>query len=169
MCYNAFSETWLIGIYLYSKREENSMLNQGHSDFTYWKHSWHKWGILVAAILQLLALWMNIREYSNISRIGILSTVEWTSYASQKYWQCAINIVLIICFLGTFLIGAFARSRKGARLGEAFLLLLLAFAWRMAGFVLHPLSSSGKGLFWIFILFMAFGGAAHAFLQYRKK
>ena len=105
------------------------MLNQGHSDFTYWKHSWHKWGILVAAILQLLALWMNIREYSNISRIGILSTVEWTSYASQKYWQCAINIVLIICFLGTFLIGAFARSRKGARLGEAFLLLLLAFAW----------------------------------------
>ena len=145
------------------------MLDKKRTEFIYWKRPWHKWVVLVATLLQLPGLWMNIQEYNNISRIEILSAAEWASYASQKYWQCAISGVLIICLLGTFLIGTFAQSWKGAKLSEGFLLLFLAFAWGIAGFVLHPLSSIGKGLFWTLILLIAFGGAVYNLLQYRKK
>lgn len=139
------------------------------SEFTYWKRPWHKWLVLVAALSQLLCLWMNIQEYNDISRAGILSASELASYMAHKNWQCAINGVLVVCFLGTFLIGLFARNPKVARLMEGFLLLLLALAWGVAGIVLQLLSSSSRGLFWAVILLIAFGGAAHNLLQYRKK
>ena len=142
---------------------------KSHSEFTYWKRPWHKWLVLVAALSQLLCLWMNIQEYNNISRAGVLSVSELTSYVSQKNWQCAINGVLATCFLGTFLIGIFARSQKGVRLSEGLLLLCLALAWGVAGFTLHFISLSYKGIFWLLILLIAFGGAVHNILQYHKE
>ncbi len=138
-------------------------------EFTYWKRSWHKWLILAVAIIQLLCLWMNIQEYNRIFTVGILSTSEWADYAASKNWQCAINGVMAGCFLGTFLIGIFAKSQRTARLAEGVLLLFLFFVCGTIGFTLHLFSLSGKGLVWILILLIAFGGAIHNFWQYRKE
>ena len=52
--------------------------------FTYWNRPWQKWAVLTAAVLQLLCLWMNIREYNSISAAGILSASQWAEYAAQK-------------------------------------------------------------------------------------
>ena len=112
---------------------------------------------------------MNIQEYNNLSKVGIFSASEWASYISQKNWQCAINGVLAVCFLGAFLIGVFARNQKEARLIERLFLLFLALAWGIIGFMLHLISLSAKGLFWILILLIAFGGAIYNLLQYRKE
>lgn len=142
---------------------------KGHTEFTYWKRPWHKWLVLVAVFSQFLCLWMNIQEYNDISRAGILSASEWANYVAQKNWQCAINGVLVVCFLGTFLIGIFAQSQKGARLIEGLFLLFLALAWGVVGFTLHLISLSGKGLFWSLILLMASGGAIYDLLQYHKE
>ena len=70
------------------------MLDKKRTEFIYWNRPWHKWVVLVATLLQLPGLWMNIQEYNNISKIEILSAAEWASYASQKYWQCAIRACL---------------------------------------------------------------------------
>lgn len=137
--------------------------------FTYWKRPWHKWLILATAVLQLLCLWMNIREYHNVSAAGILSVSEWASYAAQKNFQCALNGMMAACFLGIFLIGILAHSQKVARPAEGILLLLLAFAWGVTGLALRLFSLSGKGLFGVLILILALGGAAYDLLKYRKK
>lgn len=139
------------------------------SDFIYWKRPWQKWVILVAALLQLLCLWMNIQEYNDILNAGILSPSEWANYASQKIWQCAINVLMTACLMGVFLVGVFARSKKAAQLMEGLLLLLFALAWGVAGFALHPFSSIGRGLFWSIILLISFGGAVHGFWQYSRE
>lgn len=142
---------------------------KNHTEFTYWKRSWYKWLVLVGALSQLLCLWMNIQEYNKISRAGILSASEWASYMAQKNFQCAINGLLAVCFLGIFLIGFFARSQKEMRLIEGLFLVFLALAWGIIGFVLHLISLNGTGLFWALILLIAFCGAIHNLLQYRRE
>ena len=137
--------------------------------FTYWKRSWHKWLILAVAIIQLLCLWMNVQEYNKIFRAGILNDTEWADYAASKIWQCALNGVMAGCFLGTFLIGIFAKCQRTARLLEGMLLLLLFFVCGTVGFTLHIFSLSGKGLVWTLILLIAFGGAIYDFWQYKKE
>ena len=68
------------------------MRDTGKSEnFTYWKRPWHPWLILAAGILQLLCLWMNVREYGNVSGAGVLSDLEWERYAAQKGLQCVCN------------------------------------------------------------------------------
>lgn len=147
----------------------NVMQNiKSHTEFTYWKRPWHKWLVLVGPLSQFLCLWMNIQEYNKISSAGILSASEWTSYMAQKNFQCAINGLLAVCFLGIFLIG-FSRSKKGVRLIEGLFLVFLALAWGITGFVLHLISLNGTGLLWALILLIAFCGAIHNLLQYRKE
>lgn len=141
---------------------------QTRPEFTYWKRPWHKWLVLAAALLQLLCLWMNIQECNDISKAGILSASEWADYVAQKNWQCAINGMMAACCLGTFFVGLFVRSQKEARLIDGLLLLFLALAWGVTGVALQLISLSGKGLFWLLILLIAFGGAAHSLLQYYK-
>lgn len=135
---------------------------------TYWKRPWHKWLILATAILQLLCLWMNLREYRSISAAGILSDPAWTDYAAQKRLQCALNGMMAACFSGHFLIGVLARSPKTARLAEGLLLLLLALAWAAACLVLQLFSRNGKGALAALILVSALAGAVCCLLQYRK-
>lgn len=144
------------------------MNNREHTEFTFWKRPWHKWVFFTGALLGFLSLWMNIQEYNDISRAGILGASEWAAYASGKNRQCALNGMQIIYFSGVFLIGAFARSQKAVRLMECLLLLFLALAWSVAGAALHLISPDGNGLFWVFILLLALGGAVYSFLRYRR-
>lgn len=139
------------------------------TEFTYWKRPWHKWIFIVIALTQLLCLWINIQEYNNILRAGILRASEWASYASQKQWLCAINGALMVCSIGIFLIGILTRSQKGSQLMEGLLLLFFALAWGAAGVVLHFFSLSIKGFFWFVMLLIAFGGAVHQLFQYHKE
>jgi len=144
------------------------MYNADKQDrFSYWKRPWQKWFVLIAAILQLLCLWMNIQEYKEISSIPIFSASELASFAASTKWQCAINGVLLGCFSGTFLIGIFAKSQRAARLAEGILLLALFVAWGAAGFVLRPFPPNMR-LFWALMLLIAFGGAIYSLWQYRK-
>ena len=137
--------------------------------FTYWKRPWHKWIILAAAILQLLCLWMNLREYNDIAAVGILNASEWASFAVQKIFQCALNGITAACFFGFFLIGILVHSQKALRLAEGILLLFLAFAWGATGLSLQLFSLHGKGLFSIILFILMLAGAAYGFLQWRKK
>lgn len=138
------------------------------SGFSYWKRSWHKWFVLAAAGIQLLSLWMNLREYRAISAAGVFSASELTGYAVSKMWLCMINGLLAGSFLGVFLIGMFAQSQRMARLSDGVLLLLLFFVWGAAGVALRPFPSVREGFFWALILLTAFGGAVYSFWQCQK-
>ena len=123
------------------------MHEEDRTNYAYWKRPWHKWIVFAAALIQLWPLWQNIREYHSISNMGILSASEWTTYALQKNWQCALN---------------------GFLFANGLLLLLLSLAWGAAGIVLHLLSSPGKALQWSFILLIGLGGAVYSLSSYRK-
>lgn len=144
-------------------------MREGKRDgFTYWKRPWDKWLILAAAILEILSLWMNLQEYNRISAAGFLSASEWADYAAQKGLQCGLNGILAASFFGIFLIGAFARSQRRARLAEGVLLLLLALAWGAVGAASHLALRNGQGFLWGLLLLLAFGAAAYKFWRYRK-
>ncbi len=136
--------------------------------FMYWKRPWHKWVILAAAVLQLICLWLNFREYKNISASEIYSVSEWADYAVRKNLQCALNGLAAACFLGIFIIGDLAMSKGAARLAECGLLSVLAFAWGAAGLALNLFSMQGTRIYWGIILILIICGAVYSFLEYRK-
>ena len=37
--------------------------------YTYWKKPWAKWCVLAAGLLQLLALWINLNDYRQVSSV----------------------------------------------------------------------------------------------------
>ena len=48
--------------------------------FSFWKRPVHKWFVLLAGLLNLLSLWLSIREYRRIAAAGILSPSQWSEY-----------------------------------------------------------------------------------------
>ena len=111
--------------------------NMSDSTFTYWKKPWLKWVVLAAAIGQGLLLYEKIREYQFVVEAGIFSEEELLQYMAQQRFSCLISGVAILGFLGIFLIGSIAKSKRGARLVEALLLIAMAVviavcvvAWR---------------------------------------
>lgn len=140
----------------------------GNDKFAYWKRPWHKWIVLTAGVLQLVFLWMNIREYNGISSAGILSASAWADFAAWKHLQCSINGILAVLLMGFFAIGVSAGTQKKARLAESVLMLLSASGWIAAGAVLHMFSSDGKGLVFILIFLLTLAASAYSFCKYKK-
>lgn len=137
--------------------------------FTYWKRPWHKWIILAAALLQLLALWMNVREYMDIFRAGIFSSSGWADYAAGKSVQIALSGMLSALFFGIFLIGDLVRGQRSARRAEGLLLLFLALVWGVLGF-LSPLTSPGSDrALWVLVLLFELGGGAASLWRSRDR
>lgn len=129
--------------------------------FTYWKRPWHKWLVLAAGVMQLICLWMNIREYQEIAAAGIFSAAELANIASSKYLQCALNGLLAGIFFGTILIGMCVRSKRESRRAEGILFLVLSVVWGTAGAILHTFSLSGRGISWVLILLLMLGGTVY--------
>lgn len=146
---------------------------QKQEGFSYWKRPWHQWLFLAVGILQLLALWSNVGEYSRISAAAARGAFDswpdfWPEYMAGKIQMCANNAIMALCFLGAFLIGRRVRSKKAAQKAEGILFLLLAL---VTGAVLWGCSLSPTGvrvLFWVCIMLVCLGGAAHRFWKYRK-
>ena len=97
--------------------------------FSFWKRPVHKWFVLLAGLLNLLSLWLSIREYRRIAAAGILSPSQWSEYTAQKHWQFALSGMLVLYFFGEFLLGYFVRCQRSAQLANGVLLLLLASLW----------------------------------------
>lgn len=114
-------------------------MNQNDT-FTYWKKPWHKWITFIAAVLQTIALSLEIRDFREIGRAGIrdklFSPTGWESYVAEQYFHFAISISLICMFFGIFFIGLFARSKKAAGISEGILLLSIGLLLGIVGVVL---------------------------------
>lgn len=109
-------------------------------EFSYWKHPYQKWLLFLAGVIQLLCLFLNVREfpeYRHLLEIGFLNASQWESYFVGQCMQCALNILLLVLFFGCLLIGRFARSAPSARRAEGILLLCKAALWGVAGLLLR--------------------------------
>ena len=94
---------------------------QGTQSYVYWKRPWAKWCLLVAGLLQLLALWMSLSDYWEVSSVWdhIMSEDAWKSYASQTILSCSIKAFTAALFFGILIVGGAARSEKAARRSTA--------------------------------------------------
>ena len=130
--------------------------------FSYWKRPWHRWLILAVGILQLINLWINCQEYHKYLQIHerIFSVAEWEQIFAQELMQCASSGLQAATFLGIFLIGCFAKSKRTARISEGILLLALGVAWSVAGLLMPLTSSRGNTVLWAAITLLALGGGA---------
>ena len=139
--------------------------------YTYWKKPWAKWCVLAAGLLQLLALWMSLSDYWEVSSVWnhIMSEDAWKSYASQTILSCSIKAFTAVLFFGILIVGGAARSEKAARRGEGILLLTLALFWGAAGACFPLLRFSGQGHFWwLLLLLMALSGGVFSLRKSRK-
>lgn len=139
------------------------MSTEKPSSYTYWKRPWQKWLVLIAGLLQVATLWLLVQEYRDVAAAGILSSTAWESYAVQQSFTCAINGMTATVFLGIFLIGTFARSRKMARMAEGTFLLVLALVWGVVGFVLRLTTQGGIRISWALLLVAALVGSVFTF------
>lgn len=138
-----------------------------HEQFSFWKYPWQKWLALAAALSQILCLWGNILEYKKMSRVGIFGASELAAYALERSWSCALNGLLIVCLLGTLLVGALARSRRIAWLMECLFLLILAFVWGTVCFAFRLFPSNTR-VPAVFLLLLFLGGAGYNLWKYHK-
>ena len=138
-----------------------------HEQFSFWKYPWQKWLALAAALPQILCLWWNILEYKKMSRVGIFGASELAAYALERNWSCALNGLLIVCLLGTLLVGALARSRRIAWLMECLFLLILAFVWGTVCFAFRLFPSNTR-VPAVFLLLLFLGGAGYNLWKYHK-
>lgn len=139
--------------------------------FQYWQWPGLRWLVLAAGGLQLVSLAMQIGDWQAIAGAGIFSAEEWQRYCAREALHCGCSGLMAAGFLGCFVIGQRAKSRRAARRAEGVLLLALAVVWAVGGIGLRmafpvPL---GQGLFQLAVLaaLTAGGGlslrrAAHA-------
>ena len=137
--------------------------------FSYWKRPWHKWLILAVAVLQLLNLWLNLRQYRQVVAAGVFSAAEMTSYAHDTALRCAFSGLLAACFFAALLIGSFARSKRMARMAEGLLLLALGLAWGITCGILGLFTQGLDGLLCRLILGLIFCGGAYCLRPWQCK
>ena len=142
---------------------------RNEAPFTYWKRPWHKWLILAAAILQLLNLWLNLRQYRKVADAGVFSAAEMASYTHDAALQCAFCGLMAACFFAALLIGLFARSKQAARLAEGTLLLVLGLVWGILCGALGLFTQGLDGLLCRLILGLTFFGGACCLGRWRSK
>lgn len=138
--------------------------------YTYWKKPWAKWCVLAAGLLQLLALWINLNDYRQVSSVWdqIMSEDAWKSYASQTILSCSIKAFTAALFFGILIVGGAARSEKAARRGEGITLLLWAVLWGAARLCFPQLWYSGQKLFWWLLFITALVGGILSLCKSRK-
>ena len=137
--------------------------------FTYWRRPWHKWPVLALAGLECWSLWTKVREYRYLSGAGIFSAAQWERYAAQAWMQCALAGMLAALFLGVFLIGCLARSRRPARLAEGALLLACALVWGGGLVLLRPALRGMDRFLWGAVLLLALFGGIHSLWAGRRE
>ena len=139
--------------------------------YIYWKKPWAKWCVLAAGLLQLLALWINLNDYRQVSSVWdqIMSEDAWKSYASNMLFNCSLNGFMVLLFFACLLNGSLARSERTARRNDGITLLLWAVLWGAARLCFPQLWYSGqKRFWWLLLLLMALGGWVFSLCKSRK-
>ena len=121
--------------------------------FTYWKHPWEKWIVLLVAAVQLISLWFNISNYQEMSGVmeRIFSVAEYEQWKTEKLFQCSIYGIATAIFLGEFLIGALCHSKKTAEMTGGLLLLIVGISWLIVGFILGFASLGNQKIIWLLL------------------
>ena len=140
--------------------------------YAYWKKPWHKWMVLGATILQIVALWWKVDGFRTISRIEIrtelFSQSQWESYVTQQQFQFALSSMIIAIFLASFFIGFFVHSKKMADFTTGILLIVLGLLWCMIGFLIPIFTQQAMTILWVVLLVVALGGGTHTIWKSRK-
>lgn len=137
--------------------------------FTYWKRPWHKWLILAAAVLQLLSLWLDLRQYRQIVDARVFSAAEMASYTHDTALRCAFSGLMAACFFAALLIGLLARSKRAARMAEGVLLLALGLAWGLLCGALGLFTQGWDGFLCRLVLGLTLCGGACCLGPWRDK
>ena len=105
--------------------------------FQYWKWAGLRWLVLGAGVLQLVSLAMQINDWIDLAGAGIFSAAEWQRYCAGEALHCGCTGLLAAVFLGCFVIGQRAKSRRASRRAEGVMLLVLAVVWAAGVIGLH--------------------------------
>ena len=135
--------------------------------FTYWKRPWYKWAILGLALYQAMDLWMNWNQYRTNLTQGLIPAAEWADYAVLQQFRCLMNGLFIVIFIGALVIGAVAKSKRQAKLGET-VLLLLATVMGGVGLLLWPAAYKGVHLLCLGIFVIGLVGFVNTLFLYFK-
>lgn len=129
--------------------------------FNYWKKPWHKWAVLGGAVLQMIGLYLRFQDYRDISRPEIrtklFSQSGWENYVAGQYFQFSLSAIMIGFFLGCFVIGIFARSKKIVDISTGILLIIFTLVWCIIGFAIPVFSKSAMMITWLLLLIVLLG------------
>ena len=112
--------------------------------FTYWKRPYHQWVVLTTGLLQLLCLFLNLKNLNDVIRVGLMDP-------HYNVLQCALSGMMAGIFLGMFVVGRLSKSRRSAQIAGAVLPSLLLLVWLWVGLGLElALIPETRGI-WLFL------------------
>lgn len=143
-----------------------------NNEFVYWKKPWHRWMVLGAVVLQVIALYLKIHDFQQISRPEIrnqiFSQVGWETYAANQYFQYALLFMTICIFLYSFIIGFFVHSKKTLNVFMSILWIIVTLLWGIVGFVIPVFGNKTNMTIWLFILLISFAATVFSIRESRK-
>lgn len=146
-------------------------MNQ-NNEFVYWKKTWHRWMVLGAVVLQVIALYLKIHDFQQISRPEIrnqiFSQVGWETYAANQYFQYALIIMTICIFLYSFIIGFFVHSKKTLNVSMSILWIIVTLLWGIVGFAIPVFGNKTNMIIWLFILLISFAATVFSIRESRR-
>lgn len=122
----------------------------------YFKRPWLKWVFLAVGLLQIWVLKDNIQSYLVCSQAEIFSPAEWEKYAVGKQFACVSNVMLVTLFIGSFLIGIFAKSKKAEIISNCTLLILMTLEICLSFLIFRP-TMTGMGILWAVLAVLCLG------------
>ena len=96
-------------------------------DFTYWKHPWQKWLLLLAAGLVLIGLVQLLSDFRELTAVGdrIFSPDLLARTLAAAKMRLLLNGLLLIACVWSLLTGLLAHRKQSARFSELVLALVL--------------------------------------------
>ena len=137
------------------------------NNFSYWKYPLQKWLILLLGLFQIPLLAENIKDFRFSLHTNIFSPEALSAYQNSSLSELVVSVFILCTTVGFFLIGAFCRSRKTARLFESILLFACA---GLAAIGLYPLWAFKTPFFLcLFLLLLSLLLGAFSLHQYGKE
>lgn len=142
-----------------------------NKSFAFWKRPWHRWLILAAAAVQLLACGVGVATYLDIADAGprIMSAEEWAEYSAGMALSCSAQALCAASFFSMFLIGALAKRSSAANKAAGILLLIVALCWGLGGLAFGLATSKTRLFFWLLVLAVALIGGLYSLRKSRKE
>lgn len=129
--------------------------------------AWLRWAYLAAALFIPIAAWLDFRDYRRYNSCGLFSPERWTEIVTGFQFRWALQGMMAVCFLYSFLVLTWNRNgdRDRRLLDEALPTVLLLF-WGCLPLLIPIFQIGSIQTWWVIILVAMASVTGYSWVKY---